>query len=147
MAEYTTNKAPQSLLRPMRAVLRWGVIAAAVGIPVGMLIGYLVAGTPGLWGALLGLGVSFVFFTITAGVSIATARLQPQWLGMAVLASWLLKMIGLIAILVVLKSADFYSKPAFFIALIVGTFGYLAMEAVIVARTKVLYLETEFAES
>ena len=141
----TTRHAPQSLLRPMRAVLRWGLVAGVVGIALGMLVGYLIDGAPGSFGALLGLGSAVVFFSITVGVALATARLQPQALGMAVLASWLLKMIGLIALLVVLRSQDFYSKPIFFFSLLFGTFGYLALEAVIVSRTKVLYVETEFA--
>ena len=145
MSPTTAAPAPQSLLRPMVAVLKWGVLAAAVGIPLGMLLGYLIAGGPGVWGALMGLGISFVFFTITVGVSIPTARMQPQWLGVVVLGSWLAKIIGLIVVLAVLRSQDFYDRPVFFVSLLVGTFGYLAMEAVVVSRTKVLYVETDFA--
>ena len=140
-----TRHAPQSLLKPMAAVLRLGLLIGAVGIPLAMGIGYLIAGTAGLWGALLGFGIPLVFFTLTAVVAIATARLQPQWLGLAVMGSWLVKIIALIAILVVLDNADFYSRGVFFGTLLIATFGYLAMEAVIVARTRVLYVETEFA--
>ena len=98
-----------------------------------------------MWGGLMGFGISLVFFTITAVVAVATARLQPQWLGLAVMASWLIKIIALIAILVVIDELDFYSRGVFFGTLLITTFGYLGMEAWIVARTRVLYVETEFA--
>jgi hypothetical protein len=140
-----TRQAPQSLLKPMGAVLRLGLLLGAVGIPLAMGIGYVVAGMPGLWGGRLGFGISLVFFTLTAVVAIATARLQPQWLGLAVMVSWLVKLVALVVILIVLDGQDFYSRGVFFGALLISTFGYLAMEAIIVARTRVLYVETEFA--
>lgn len=140
-----TQRAPESLLKPMRAVLRLGLIIGAIGLPLAMGIGSLLAGTPGTWGGLLGFGIPLVFFTLTAWMAIATARLQPQWLGMAVMGSWLVKIVALIAMLAVLDGADFYSRGVFFGTLLITTFGYLGMEAWIVARTRVLYLETEFA--
>lgn len=146
MSTIRTERAPESLLKPMRAVLRLGLLVGLVGLPIAMGIGYLIADMPGLWGALLGVGISLVFFTITAVVAVGTARLQPQWLGLAVMGSWLVKLVGLIAILAVLDGADFYNRGVFFGALLISTFGYLGMEAVIVSRTRVLYVETEFAE-
>ncbi len=140
-----TQRAPESLLKPMRAVLRLGLIIGAIGLPLAMGIGSLLAGTPGTWGGLLGFGIPLVFFTLTAWMAIATARLQPQWLGMAVMGSWLVKIVALIAMLAVLDGADFYSRGVFFGTLLITTFGYLGMEAWIVARTRVLYVETEFA--
>ncbi len=140
-----TASTPQSLVRPMRSVLRWGLAAGAAALLLGVVIGYLVAGVPGVWGALLGVGVSVAFFTLTVVVAIVTARLQPQWLGVAVMGSWLVKMAGLVVILAFLRGQDFYSRPVFFATLLLCTFGYLGMEALIVSRTKVLYLETEFA--
>ena len=61
------------------------------------------------------------------------------------MGSWLVKIVVLIAMLAVLDGADFYSRGVFFGTLLITTFGYLGMEAWIVARTRVLYLETEFA--
>lgn len=140
-----TQAAPESLLKPMRAFLRLGLVVGALGLPLAMGIGYLLAGMPGLWGGLMGFGISFVFFTITAVLAVATARLQPQWLGLAVMGSWLIKIIALIVILAVIRDLDFYDPAVFFGALLVTTFGYLGLEAWIVSRTRVLYLETEFA--
>jgi hypothetical protein len=140
-----TALTPQSLVRPMRAVLYWGLLAGALALVLGSAIGYLADGIPGVWGALLGGGLAVLFFTATVALSLATARLQPNWLGLAVIISWLLKTAALIIVLALLRAADFYSRPVFFGCLLIGTFGYLGMEVWIVSRTKVLYLETEFA--
>ena len=138
--------APQSLLRPMRAVLRTGGLIALVAVPVGAGIGFVLDGSAGLWGALLGLAMPLLFFSITAGVALATARLRPDALGVAVLASWLVKIVALIAFLAVISGQDFYNKAILFGFLLLGTIGYLVMEALVVSRTKVLYVEPELAE-
>ncbi len=143
--EPRTELTPQSLVRPMRLILLWGLLAGAVALVVAMVVGYLVAGVPGLWGGLLGVGISVAFFTATAVVALVTARFNPTMLGVAVMVTWLVKMGVLVVILVFLRSEDFYSRPVFFVSLLICTFGYLGMEAWIVSRTKVLYLETEFA--
>jgi hypothetical protein len=143
--EPRTEFTPQSLVRPMRLILVRGLIAGAAALALAIGVGYLVAGVPGLWGGLLGVGIAVTFFTATVLVALVTARFNPSLLGMVVMLSWLVKMGVLVVILVFLRSADFYSRPVFFISLLVCTFGYLGMEAWIVNRTKVLYLETEFA--
>ena len=143
--ELRTSNTPQSLVRPMQSVLWWGLGAGAVALVLAMGIGYLVAGLPGLWGGLLGVGIGVAFFTVTVVLALVTARFNPTLLGIVVMVSWLVKMGLLVVILVFLRSADFYSRPVFFISLLVSTFGYLGMEAWIVSKTKVLYLETEFA--
>jgi hypothetical protein len=40
---------------------------------------------------------------------------------------------------------DFFNRPMFFACVLIGTVVYLVMEALIVARTKVLYVEPELA--
>jgi hypothetical protein len=40
-----------------------------------------------------------------------------------------------------IKDADFYSKPAFLAAFIVGVASWLAAEVVVVLRTRVPYVE------
>ncbi len=144
--ELRTSNTPQSLVRPMQSVLWWGLGAGAVALrPGDGLIGYLVAGLPGAVGWTARGGHRVAFFTVTVVLALVTARFNPTLLGIVVMVSWLVKMGLLVVILVFLRSADFYSRPVFFISLLVSTFGYLGMEAWIVSKTKVLYLETEFA--
>lgn len=130
-----------ALREPMRRALRIGALAFLAAVPVVAVIGYFVDGMAGVWGALLGLALPLAFLSITSIVALATVRLRPDLLGAAVLGSWLLKIIVLIAVLVPLSNAHFYNRMVFFIVLLIGTFGYLALEAVIVVRTRVPYVD------
>lgn len=132
---------PTALVAPMRRVLRTGAVAFAVALPTSMLLGYLVAGVPGVWGAAIGMGLAAGFFAITIGVALGTARMDVGVLGAAVLGSWLVKMVLLIIVLVLLRNADFYSRPVLFVSLLAGTIGALILEAVVVTQTRVPYTE------
>lgn len=128
----------------MNRILRTGGIAAAIALPVATLIGYLVAGVPGAWGGLLGMGIAVAFFAVTVVVALATARTRhTSMLGLAVVASWVVKVALLIVALVFLRGADFYSRPVLFVALLVGTVGTLVLEARVVATTQVPYVEID----
>ena len=132
---------PTALVAPMRRVLRAGAVASVVALPAATLLGLLVGGGPGAWGALIGMALAVSFFAVTVVVALATARLDPTRLGIWVLASWLVKVFVLIAVLAALRGADFYSRPALFVALLVGTAGSLLLEARVVATTRVPYVE------
>ena len=132
---------PTALVTPMRRVLRIGLVASLVALPVAVLIGYLVAGASGAWGAAIGMGIAVGFFAITVGVALGTAGMDTTALGASVLGSWLIKMVLLIVVLVLLRDADFYSRPVLFISLLVGTIGTLVLEALVVTRTQVPYTE------
>lgn len=126
---------------PMTAVLRWGTLGSLVALVVAAAIGYLVAGSEGLWGAVLGIAIPVAFYSITVIVAVITVRVRPEVFGAAILGSWVVKIAVLIGVLAALSNADFYSRGAFFIAFVVGTVGYLIAEAIIVVRTRVPYLE------
>jgi hypothetical protein len=132
---------PTALVTPMRRVLRIGLLASLVALPVAVLIGYLVAGASGAWGAAIGMGIAVGFFAITVGVALGTAGMDTTALGASVLGSWLIKMVLLIVVLVLLRDADFYSRPVLFVSLLVGTIGTLVLEALVVTRTQVPYTE------
>jgi hypothetical protein len=133
--------------RPMAAVLRWGSLGALVAIVLAAVLGWVIAGMPGLWGAILGIAIPVAFFSVTVIVALVTLRVRPEVFGAAILGSWILKIAILIAVLAVLSRADFYSRTAFFIAFVVGTVGYLLTEAIIVVRTRVPYVEPTEASS
>lgn len=136
-----SRRGPTALVTPMRRVLRVGLVASLVALPVAVLLGYVVAGAAGAWGAAIGMGIAVGFFAITVGVALGTASMDATALGASVLGSWLIKMILLIVVLVLLRDADFYSRPVLFLALLVGTIGTLVIEALVVTRTQVPYTE------
>ncbi len=118
-AEGGRRRGPTALVTPMRRVLRIGLVASLVALPIAVLIGYLVAGASGAWGAAIGMGIAVGFFTIT-----------------------LVKMVLLLVVLALLRDADFYSRPVLFVSLLVGTIGTLVLEALVVTRTQVPYTES-----
>ena len=136
------RRGPTALVTPMRRVLRIGLIASLVALPIAVLIGYLVAGASGAWGAAIGMGIAVAFFTITVGVALVTAGMDATALGASVLGSWLVKMVLLLVVLALLRDADFYSRPVLFVSLLVGTIGTLVLEALVVTRTQVPYTES-----
>lgn len=132
---------PRALVVPMRRILRTAGIAAAVALPVAGLVGYLFDGAAGAWGALIGMGIAVAFLAVTVLVALATAHTDANLLGFAVLASWLVKIIVLIVVLAFLRGQDFYSRPALFVALLVGTAGTLFIEWRVAVTTRVPYVE------
>ena len=125
----------------MRRVLRAGTVAAAVYVPAASALGFLLGGTPGAWGGAIGALIAAGFFGVTVIVALVTFRMSPTMLGAVVLGSWLVKMMVLIGVLVGLRSADFYDRTTFGLALLVGTIAALILEAWVVARTRVPYVE------
>jgi hypothetical protein len=133
--------APAGLVAPMRRTLLFAALGAVVLLAVAVPIGWAVAGVPGVWGAMLGVLVPVLFLGITSAVALLTARLSTSTLGAAVLGSWLLKIVVLIVVLVALDGRDFYARGVFFVVFLLGTAGFLVVEALVVLRTKVPYVE------
>jgi hypothetical protein len=132
---------------PMTAVLKYGSAGSLAALVLAAGIGWLADGSAGLWGGILGIAIPVGFFSITVIVALLTLRVRPEIFGAAILGSWILKLIALIAVLALLSGADFYNKTVFFIAFLVGTIGYLVGEAVIVMKTRVPYIEPETPQS
>lgn len=134
---------PTALVEPMRRVLRVGAIAAVVALPAATALGALLGGAPGAWGAAIGMGMAVVFLAMTVVVALVTARMGPTRLGIWVLASWLVKMVLLIVVLALLRDAEFYSRIALFVSLLLGITGSLLLESRVIATTRVPYIEPE----
>lgn len=135
------GRGPTALVVPMRRMLTIGAVCGLIALPVAALLGYLVAGVPGAWGGLIGMAIPICFFAITAVTALVTAHLGPTTLGIAVLGGWLLKIVLLLGVLLVLRGTDFYDRMTLFVALLLGTAGSLLLEALVVARTRVPYVE------
>lgn len=133
--------APTALVRPMRRALAVGYAASLAALVVAGGVSYAVAGTEGLWGAVLGIAVPVAFLSVTGLVALATARMGTSALGATVLGSWLVKLIVLIAFLAAIRDATFYDRKVFFVVFLVAIIGYLVLEAVVVVRTRVPYVE------
>lgn len=126
---------------PMQRVLRAGGVGAAIYVPAATALGFVIGGQGGAYGAGIGALVAAAFFGVTVVVALVTSTMPPTVLGAVVLGSWLVKMVALIAVLAALRSADFYDRTTFGLALLVGTVVALCLEAWVVAKTRVPYTE------
>jgi hypothetical protein len=126
----------------LRTVLVWGGIVTGVLLVLGAVIGFAVAGAPGLGSALAGVAVSALFLAVTA-ISILVAN---RWYGDAlyvpiffgiVLGGWLLKLILFIVAIAVLRGQDWVDLVVFYIALVVSVLASLAVDVVVLMRMRI----------
>jgi hypothetical protein len=136
MTVQTSAQAGRSALR--KGLLAWAFLTVALSA-----IGFLVSGESGVWGALLASVLAGSFFAVTGIVAALTVNLDVQYLGFAVLGSWLLKIVVLLGALFWLRGQDFYDRPIFFITLLLETVVLLVLEAVLVTRAPVPYVEVD----
>ncbi len=122
---------------------KWGFVTWLVITIVGIRIGDATQGAAGFWGSALGAVVAGGFFALTALVAVMTTKLAPTQLGVVILGSWLLKIVILMGVLVWLRNQDFYSRPFFFGVLLIQTMVLLILEAFILTRANVPYVDPE----
>lgn len=134
------HRRPTPVDDPVRAVLhrilRGLLVATAVIGVVAVVVGLLVDGVTGLWGALLGVGVALAFCGTTALSMLVALHRPPSILAGIVLGSWLVKMILLIGLLAVIQDLTFYNRYVFVAVLFAVVLASLAIDvrAVLTAR-------------
>lgn len=136
------SASPVSSTPILRTVLVWsGVVTAALAV-LGAVVGYLVAGTDGLWSALAGVLIAALFLAITA----ASILIANRWFGDAlyvpiffgiVLGGWILKFAVFLIALFVLRDQPWIVGPVFFLALVASVLASLAIDVVALLRMRV----------
>ncbi|MDR2114658.1 MAG: hypothetical protein LBO75_05205 [Bifidobacteriaceae bacterium] len=117
-----------------RVTLGLALMALALAV-VGSVVGYLLLGIKGLWGALVGAGVVGAMFASSALVM----HLSRDGLTQArnLLISWFVKILALLGILLALDRATFIDRPVFGVTVLVGVIGSLALEGRVVWRARI----------
>ncbi len=126
----------------LRTVLLWTGIAAVVLIVLGGGIGFLVAGTDGLWSGLAGVGLAVVFLALTP-VSVLIANrfygremFATVFFGI-VMGGWLLKLVIFIVAIVILRGQSWVVPGVIFGSLVAGIIVSLVIDAVAFSRLRV----------
>lgn len=126
----------------LRTTLTWSAAVTALLAVAGATIGYLVAGTDGLWSALAGVLLAAVFLGIT-GASILIANrwfgddlYVPVFFGI-VMGGWILKLVVFIVVMIVLRGQPWMQPTIFFVAAIVSILASLAIDVVVMLRMRV----------
>jgi len=127
----------------MRRVLRVGGVSFAIALPVAAVVAWLAGGSALGWGVGLGLLLPAAFFGGTVVVGLLAARLENTVFTGVVAASWLVKIIILLVVMALLRDAEFYSRPAFLGAFVVGVVVWLAAEGIVVLKARVPYVEPD----
>lgn len=125
----------------LRSGVRYGVLGMVALAVVGAIVATLLAGTPGLYGALLGAAVGGGFILCTALGVLFTAKMPATTAGAVILGTWLLKMILAIVVLAILKPLDFYDKTSLVLVMVFSLIIVLGAETYGVLGTKVPYVE------
>lgn len=136
------STSPVSSTPVLRTTLLWsGVVTAALAV-IGAVLGYLVAGTNGLWSALVGVLVAAVFLAIT-GISILIANrwygddiYVPLFFGI-VLGGWILKFVVFIVALLVLRDQPWVENTVFFVAVVVSVLASLVVDVIVLLKMRV----------
>lgn len=147
MSAASRNPTPLSSTRVLRATLMWSAVVTAVLAVVGAIIGYLVAGGPGLASALAGIILTAVFLGIT-GASILVANrwygddlYVPLFFGI-VLGGWFLKFVVFIVVLIVLRHQPWITPTVFFVAVVASIVAGLVIDVITMVRMRVPTVDT-----
>ncbi|MFS0698913.1 hypothetical protein AB6N24_02965 [Cellulomonas sp. 179-A 4D5 NHS] len=123
-----------------RALRDMLVLLAALSV-LGVGIGWLVAGSAGVWGALIGVGLALVFSGTTVVSMLRTAHASPQAMAGVVMGAWLGKVIVVIVVLAVLRDLEFYDRTVLAVVLLVGVLGSALLDYRAVTNGRIPYVE------
>ena len=132
---------------PVRAVFRRAlrdmlILVAGLAV-VGVVVGALVSDPPsaGVWGAVIGVGLTLLFSGTTVVSMLRTTSASPSAMMATILGTWLVKMVVLIVILAVLQEQTFYDRTVLVVVLLAGVLGSIYLDYRAVARGRVPYVQ------
>ncbi|WP_067562312.1 hypothetical protein [Nocardia acidivorans] len=128
---------------PLRAALRYGLMGLAALVVVSAILSSIIAGMPGLWGALIGSAIGGGFILTTAASVLFSAKIESGLQGIVILGSWVGKIVLVLAIVAILKRFDFYSPVALFLTVVGALLIVLGAETYGLLRQRVPTVETE----
>ena len=105
-----------------------------------LLIGWLVAGLPGVWAALIGVGLTALFCGGTLWSVSRTIGSAPVSMAATVMLTWLVKLAILIAVLFFLRGRTFYNAYVLFAVVAVGVIGALIVQGLSIKRSNLPYV-------
>jgi len=120
--------------------------SALVTAPVALLmivLGALLGGAKGLLGAVIGVGLVIAFFGISVLVVGRFARVSPQAMMMAAIATYLMKILVLLFLVGQFQDSTAFNPRIFGITAIVCVLTYSAAQMIWSMRLKMLYVEPD----
>lgn len=118
-------------------VLKLGSMLIAAIAVLGSGIGFFAAGLPGLFGALAGAAIAFIFVSLTAISVLVGSKLSLGGFYGVVLGGWILKLVLFVIAISVLKSIEGLNGIAVFSTLVASVLGSLAVDGFVVTKSKI----------
>ncbi|MCR6493931.1 hypothetical protein [Cellulomonas sp. P24] len=140
--EPTRDDRPSTAADVFRMALRSMLWLLVVLTVVGGATGWATRGLPGVWGALIGVGITLVFSGTTVVAMLRTAESSATTTAAVVLGSWLAKMLVVIVVLAVIRDQVFFDHAVLAAVLAVGVVGSALLDFRAVQRGRVPYVET-----
>ncbi len=122
-----------------RALRDMALLVAGVTV-LGVGVGALVAGTPGVWGALIGAAIALVFSGTTTLAMLRTSHTAPGTMMAVIMGTWLGKLAVVVVVLAVLRGMDFYDRYVLAVVVAVAVIGSALLDYRAVARGRVPYV-------
>ncbi|MEY4458136.1 MAG: hypothetical protein RIS25_729 [Actinomycetota bacterium] len=138
----TQPTATELARRALITALRWGGFVSAAIAVIGGVIGWFVAEWSGVWGALIGSGVGFVFLGFTAvsillGFKISGGSLVSGAFFGVVLGGWLLKFALFLVVAFAINDSTVVDEKVAFVSLIAAVIGALTSDVLAINRARI----------
>jgi hypothetical protein len=123
------------------ALLLGGLVTLGIAV-VGGAIGYSLVGPMGIWSALVGSAIAFVFMGITAGSILLGQKASGGSIASGVffaivLGSWLLKFVLFLVVAFAIRNSDSLDTVIAFSCVIAAILGALVSDVVAISRARV----------
>ncbi|WP_277209951.1 hypothetical protein [Isoptericola croceus] len=125
----------------LRRAMRDTLVLVLSLLVLGGVVGALLVGSAGVWGAVLGAAVAAFFCGTTIWSMQRTVGAPPAQMAAFVMGAWLAKIVVLLVVLVLLRGADFYDPYVFGAVLLVGVVGSALLDYRAVARGRMPYVQ------
>jgi ATP synthase protein I len=123
-------------------VRRSATLCSVVAIAMVAICG-AVTGAKGLYGSLIGIGIVAAFFGISIVAVGRAAKVGPMFMMMVAMASYLIKVLVFIVIVVALRHVSVFNPRALGTTAIVLILAWSAAQVITMMRTKMLYVTPE----
>lgn len=131
---------PPSSVPILRRVLRWSLVLTAAIAVVGGVVGWFVAGWPGVWSALVAAGITLLFTGVTALSIIFAAKFDPIFFVAVILGAWVLKFLVFLGVLAIVKQLGFTHPWMLWSCMVAAMLGQLLVDVLVVTRSRQGYV-------
>ena len=127
----------------LRKALYVGVAGWLALSVLSVLVWFLIDGSPGIWGTLVGAGIGGFFVLTTAITTLATAKSPATTMGAVLMGTWLLKLLIVLGVVFVIRDFDFYSRPALVVTMVLSLIVVLSLETWTIVKAKAPVVEPD----